>query len=70
MPKLKWTKNFSTGNIADNGTWEKNYPVSEDNVLRRIFVQDTSGNKLSSSLFHLEIGSDNIFADDLFPLVS
>jgi len=66
MPtKIELTKRFDTGSLADGATWEKQYTVTEDYILERIFIQDVDGGELNKSLFHLEVGAKNVFADDL-----
>jgi hypothetical protein len=65
MARIAFTKRFDTGTLATGATFEKEYPVSESLVLHRIYIQEQGGTALNKSLFHLEVGGKNMFADDL-----
>lgn len=65
MPEVDIVKRFDTGTLADGATWEKQYSVTEHRVLHRIYIQSLDGMELNKSLFHLEVGAKNYFADDL-----
>jgi hypothetical protein len=65
MSQIAFTKRFDTGTLTSGATWEKEYPVSEHYTLHRIYIQEQSGTDLNKSLFHLEVGGKNVFADDL-----
>jgi len=63
--ELVLTKRFDTGDLADGATFEKELPVHEHYTLHRIYIQALDGYELNKSLFHLEVGPKNYFADDL-----
>jgi len=65
MP-LRFFKVFEKDSLADGGTWSDDWTITEDLVLKRIYIQDKSGSDWTDSTFYFKIDED-VYTHSIVP---